>query len=147
MLNMRFQVFPFAREKVQAFSSDRKILMSLLSVLFHLQNRVSVFWNLIFWGKYSLCPWNQPHFLKNSDKSVLSPEQNKLKEIWDRVCGRKTAENKNVKIKVSPTIPCTFLLVKASAFFKFSFREIYFSSKFWERQFFSIVNVWHSVTY
>ena len=43
MLKMRFQAFSFASKKVQGFSSDRKILMSLLSVLFHLQNRVSVF--------------------------------------------------------------------------------------------------------
>ena len=89
VLKMRFQVFSFANKKVQGFFSDRKILMSLLSVLFHLENCVSVFWNFNFWprylGKRSLCPWNQPHFLRNSDKSLLSPEQNKLKEIWDTV--------------------------------------------------------------
>ena len=43
MLKVRFQIFSFASKKVQGFSSDRKILMSLLSVLFHLQIRVSVF--------------------------------------------------------------------------------------------------------
>ena len=43
MLKKRFQVFSFASKKVQGFSSDRKILMSLLSVLFHLQNLVSFF--------------------------------------------------------------------------------------------------------
>ena len=43
VLKMRFQVFSFASKKVQGFSSDKKILMSLLSLLFHLQNRVSVF--------------------------------------------------------------------------------------------------------
>ena len=43
VLKMRFQVFSFASKKVQGFSSDRKILVSLLSVLFHLRNRVSVF--------------------------------------------------------------------------------------------------------
>ena len=48
VLKMSFQVFPFASKKVQEFSSDRKILMSLLSVLFHLQNRVSVFRNFSF---------------------------------------------------------------------------------------------------
>ena len=32
-------------------------------------------------------------------------------------------------------------------FFKFSFREIYFSDKFWRRLFFSIVNVWRFFTY
>ena len=48
VLKMRFQVFSFAIKKVQGFSNDRKILMSLLSVLFHLQNRVSFFWNFNF---------------------------------------------------------------------------------------------------
>ena len=43
VLKMRFQVFSFTSKKVQGFSSDRKILMSLLSVLFHLHNRVSAF--------------------------------------------------------------------------------------------------------
>ena len=39
VLKMHFQVFSFARKQ----KGDRKILMSLLSLLFHLQNRVSVF--------------------------------------------------------------------------------------------------------
>ena len=43
VLKMRFQVFSFASKKVQGFSNDRKILMSLLSVLFHLENSVSIF--------------------------------------------------------------------------------------------------------
>ena len=37
VLKMRFQVFSFSSKKVQGFSSDRKILMSL-SVFFHLEN-------------------------------------------------------------------------------------------------------------
>ena len=69
----------------------------------------------------------------NSDKTLLSPEQDKLKEIWDTLCRRKTAENDNAKIKVSSNMPGTFLLFKASAFL-----QIFFSSKskIWERQFF-----------
>ena len=43
VLKMHIQVFSFASKKVQGFSSERKILVSLLSVLFHLRNRVSVF--------------------------------------------------------------------------------------------------------
>ena len=39
-------LFSFTSKKLQGFSSDRKILVLLLSLLFHLQNRVSVFWNL-----------------------------------------------------------------------------------------------------
>ena len=46
------------------------------------------------------------------------PERNKLKEI--RFCRRKTPEDDNLKINVSPNIPCVFLLFKASAFY---FRE------------------------
>ena len=57
---MRFQVFSFASKKVQGFSSGRKILMSLLSVLFHLQKDVLLFWNLIFsqdmWGNVYYVP-------------------------------------------------------------------------------------------
>ena len=43
VLKMRFQVNFFASKNVQGFSSDRKVLISLLSVLFHLQNFASVF--------------------------------------------------------------------------------------------------------
>ena len=107
VLKMRFQVFSFASKKVKEFSRDRKILMSLLSVLFHLENRVSVFWNFNFkpryLGKCSLCPWNQPHFLRNFDKSLLSSEQNNLKEIETRFCRRKTAEDNNAS-KTFPRI-------------------------------------------
>ena len=120
VLKMRFQVFPFASKKVQGFSSDMKILMSLLSVLFHLQNCVSVFLNFNFKPRYlrkrTLCPWNQPHFLRNSDKNLLSPEQNKFKKPETCFCRRKTVEDNNSKINVSPNIPYTFLLFKASAF-------------------------------
>ena len=60
VLKMRFQVFSFASKNVQAFSSDRKILMPLLSVLYHLQKHVSVFGNFNFQLRYlghrSLCP-------------------------------------------------------------------------------------------
>ena len=94
--------------------------MSLLSVLFHLQNRVSGFWNFNFQprylGKRSLCLWNQPHFKRNSDKSLVSPKQNSLKEIWDTVL-----KDNNAKIKVFPNIPCTFLLVKATVFLQIFF--------------------------
>ena len=86
---MRFQVFSFASKKVEGFSSDRKVLMSLLSALFHLQNRVSIFEILIFsqdiWGNVHYVPEINRINLRNSDKSLLSPEQNNLKEIWEMV--------------------------------------------------------------
>ena len=67
VLKMRFQVFSFASKNVQGFSSERKILMSLLSVLFHLQKLLSVFWNLDF----------QPRSAE-SLKSTSFPQ-----EIWE----------------------------------------------------------------
>ena len=47
----------------------------------------------------------------------------------------------NARINVSPNIPCTFLLFKGNACL-----QVFFSRKsnFWERQFFLIVNVWHT---
>ena len=42
VLKMRFQVFSFASKKTQRFSSDKKILMLLLSVFFHLKSRASI---------------------------------------------------------------------------------------------------------
>ena len=48
LLKMRFQAFSPVSKKVQGFYSDRNILMSLLSLLSHLQNRVSAFLNFNF---------------------------------------------------------------------------------------------------
>ena len=98
--------------------------MSLLSVFFHLQDCVLVFWNFNSQWRYlwksSLCPWNQPHFLRNSDKSLLSPEQKNLKKSETCFCRRKAAED-NSKINIFPNIPCTFLLFKASVFVQIFF--------------------------
>ena len=60
VLKMHFQFFFFTSKKVLGFSSDRKILMSLLSVLFQLQNCVSFSEILIFskdiWGNVHYVP-------------------------------------------------------------------------------------------
>ena len=150
MLKMRLQIFSFANKKVQGFSSDRKILISLSSVLFYLQNHVSGFWNFDFYPRYfwkrSLCPWNQFHLLRNSDKSLLSPEQNKLKKKSDtRSCRQKTAEDYYAKINVSPNIPCTILPFKASAFFQIFFRRnLPFRQVLRRSVFLSVVKVWYS---
>ena len=57
---MGFVVCSFTSKKVQGFSSDRKILKLLLTVLFHLQNCVSVFEILVFnkdiWGNVDYVP-------------------------------------------------------------------------------------------
>ena len=42
-VRIHFHVFYFATKKLKGFSSDRKIVMSLLLVPFHLQNPVSAF--------------------------------------------------------------------------------------------------------
>ena len=144
VLKMLFQVFSFASKKVQGFSRDMKILMSLLSVSFHLQNCVSVFWNFDFYprclGKHPLWSCNQSHFLRNSDKSLRHSlvDERQLKTLIPK--------------KLSPNMTFTFLLFKASAFLQIFFprnwiSEKYFSNKFWERQFFSVVNVWHFFTH
>ena len=57
VLKMRFQVFSFASKKVKGFSSDMKILISLLSVLFHLQNR---FFKISF---FSQDIWGNVHYV------------------------------------------------------------------------------------
>ena len=58
MLKMRFLVFSFASKKVEGLSSDKKMLMSLLLVLFYLLNHVSVFLILSqdIWGKVHYVP-------------------------------------------------------------------------------------------
>ena len=59
MLKIHLQVFFFKSEKLQGFSSDRKILMSLLSALFHVQKRVLVFKISIF----SQDIWRNVHYV------------------------------------------------------------------------------------
>ena len=60
VLKMCFQVFSFVNKKVQAFSSDRKILMSLLPVFFHIQTVSQFFKFLVFnqdnWGNVHYVP-------------------------------------------------------------------------------------------
>ena len=84
-------------------------------------------------------------------KSISFP-----KEIWKKTFISRAKQFKsnlrhafvdkddNAKVNVPPDIPCTFLLFKASAFLQIFFPR---KSKFWERQFFLMVNVWNSFTY
>ena len=106
--------------KVQGFSCDKKILMSLWSLLAHLQNRVSVFWNSNFesmlLGKRKSCPWNQLYFLRKSDKRLLSPKQQK-KKSETRFCRRKIAKDE----RFQEYNLYTFLLFKASVFLQIFF--------------------------
>ena len=143
---MFFQVFSFARKMVQGFfSSNRKMLMSLSSLLFHLQNPVSDFWNSpIYLGKRSLCLWNQPHFLRFLIKAFYLLSKTNSKKPETRICRWKIPEDNNAKINISPNTPCTFLLFKACAFLQIFFPR---KLKFRERQFFSMVNVWPFFTY
>ena len=102
------------------------------------------FWFLAKIFNVHYCLWNQPHFRRNSDKSILSLKQNNLKEIWDTVLYTKDSWRRLCQYKPSPNIPCTILLFKVRAFLQIFFPR---KSKFWERQFFSVVNVWHSFPY
>ena len=52
VLKMLFQVFAFASKKIHGFSSDSRLLMLQLLLLFHLQKRVSVFSNFKFYPRY-----------------------------------------------------------------------------------------------
>ena len=74
MLKIHLHVFFFKSKKLQGFSSDRKILMSLLSALFHVQNRVLVFEISILakiFGEMFIMSLKSPHFLRNSDTLII----------------------------------------------------------------------------
>ena len=62
--------------------------------------------------------------------SYLLSKTNYIKsETW--FCRQKTAaEDTNVKINISPNIPCTFLLFKASIFLNFFSNEFTFLTSF-----------------
>ena len=130
VLKMRSQVFSFASKKIQAFSRDRKVLMSLLSVLFHLQSCVSVFLNFNFsqdiWGNVHVPEINlisQGTLIK----AFYLPRKTMQKKFERWFCRRKTEEDYNTKISVSSNMPCTFLLFKASAIFQIFFpRNLFF---------------------
>ena len=120
MLQMRFQVFPFASKKLRffkklskkGFSSDRKILMSLLSVLFH--------------------PLKPPIFFKEmlimSQKSTSFP-----KELWKPFISRAKQIKRNLRhalvdewqlktIMFLQIYLVPFCSSKLVHFFKFSFK-------------------------
>ena len=122
-------------------------------VLFHLQNRISVFWNFKY--VHRMFMWKcceNVHYAHEINlisyetliKAFYLPSKKKQNKSKTWICGRKTAEDDNTKINVSPNIPCISLPFRSSAFVQIFFLR---KSKFWERQFLSIVNVWHSFTY
>ena len=82
---MRFQVVSFVSKKVQGFSSDTKILMSLLSVLFHLQNHD-------IWGNVHYVPKVNLISKGTLMKSFYLPSKTNLKKSETRFCRRKLAE-------------------------------------------------------
>ena len=59
VLKMRFQVFSFASKNVQVFSSDRRILMLLLSVLF-IYKTMSQFFEILIFSQYI---WKNFHYV------------------------------------------------------------------------------------
>ena len=68
-------------------------------------------------------------------------QSKQIKRNLRQFCRWKTAQDDNAKTNVSTNILCTFLLFKGSACLQIFFL---IKSKFWERQFFLIVNVWHT---
>ena len=129
---MRFQVFSFASKKVQGSSSNRKVLMSLLSVLFHLQNIVSFlkfqFLAKIFGETFSIRYVPEINLISKAPliKAFYLSSKTNFSKSETQLCRRKTAEDNNAKVNFSPNIRSSKLL----HFFKFSFQEIYFSDKF-----------------
>ena len=109
---MRFQVFPFASKKVQGFSSDKK--MSLLSVLFHLQNQffeililMSQFFEILIfsqdiWGNVQYVP--QINLISQGTLIKVFYFPNKTKSET-RFCRRKAAEDNNAKNRSLSTPP------------------------------------------
>ena len=125
MILQFFQVISFTTKMVQEFSSDRKILMFLKLLLFYPQNRFLVLWNFNFEPKYlgKSTSWNQPYFLMKYEKSFLSPEQNKSKEIHSMMTITITAEHVYVKINVSPNTNLHLLALQMEcSFLKFSYQ-------------------------
>ena len=59
MLKMCLQVFSSASKKVQGFPSDRRILMLLLSVLFH-HKTMTQFFEILF---FSQNIWENVHYV------------------------------------------------------------------------------------
>ena len=73
---------------------------------------------------FSLAIWGNIHYVGEINlisyrtlvEAFYLPSKTNLKKSGTWIYRRKTPEEVNVKINVSPNIPCTFLLFKASAF-------------------------------
>ena len=122
VLKMRFQVSPFTTKKVQGFSGDRKILMSLLSVLF--QKPCLSFLKFGFLAKIYGDTFIMSLQSTSFPKELLIEAFYLPSKTLRQFCRRKTAENNNAKIDVSPSLLCTFDLVPCTI------RKIYFPHKF-----------------
>ena len=128
-----FQVFSFARKKVQEFSRDRKILMPCYQCCFINKTVSQFFEDLTFsqetLAKLSLCSWNKPRFLRNSDKSLLSPKKKHFQINLRQYFVDEQQLEMIMPNKCFTNIPCAFFLFKYSAFL-----EIFFPRKlhFWQ---------------
>ena len=114
-------------------------------MLLHLQNSVSVFFEILIFsrdihGHIHYVPEINLSSKGTIIKAFCLPRKTIQKKSETLFCRRKTAEGDNANTNVSPNISCTFLPYKVSAFLQVFFLR---KSKIWERQFFSIVNVWH----
>ena len=148
VLKMRFQVFSFESIIVQRFSSDSDGFSALSSakpsiLKTQFSSAKSQFFEILVFSQ-DIC--GNVHYLPEinliSWGTLIKPRGKKKSEtqFWRR----KTAEDNNAEINVSPNIPCTFLLCKAGWFLQIFFPRNLICNKFWEGHFFWIVNVWHS---
>ena len=118
--------FSFTSKKVQGFSSNRKILMLLLSVLFYLQKKKLQFFEILvfkqdIWGNIHYVPEINLISSGAQIKALYLLKKTIYKKSETRFCRRKTAEDNNAKTNVFPNILCSFLLFKASAFLQIFF--------------------------
>ena len=111
MLKRHFQV-------KNAFS---KCLISALS-----STSVSQYFEILIFSQYI---WGNVHYVpeinlisyKNLIETFYLPSKTNLKRYETWFCRWKTAQDDNAKIKFSPNIPGTFLLVKTTAFLQIFF--------------------------
>ena len=99
--------------KVFQWEKDVDVAVIICNHCFVIYKTVSLFFELLI---FSHDVWG------NFGKSISSPKQNKLKEIWD-ICRRRRAENDNSKINASRIYLVPFCFSKLVHFSKISFRE------------------------
>ena len=105
----------------QVKNAFSKCVISALS-----STNVSQYFEILIFSQYI---WENVHYVseinlisyKNLIETFYLPSKMNLKKYETWFCRGKTAQDDNAKIKFSPNIPGTFLLVRASAFLQIFF--------------------------